>query len=498
MRYSLLILLLTSVTFRLSSQEYILRDSLGSALYGIGAPALLSQASCTEGWGKAEVSKDNFSFLTDPRLSLPRNSHEVALTTEGLKRFGATTVWGRVEYQHTKMTGIKGNITADSELFYPYIFADTKEHTFRSEVYRLFFEAAHRFSQFCSIGLGGWYSGTSDYTRQDPRASHTTSNLGITTGIECSPGKFGSLSTHIGYSRYIQDLGYSVLVPDASEMVYMMRPYGQYNHRYSKRNESASYRYYLSGFTASLSHVHLPRQSMVMLEMARTQAKLGMDKVGMYPSEIKGLSLLIRGASQICPITPNDILFLDVSLLFRERDATENVYNMVPIDGFSSLTQPELISSDRTFKEFTTSAMMTPRFRHTSPLLMYDIGAKVSWFQYLSHSMQSDDQATLSTLHAGPDLRIRFSPPTLGCTLETALTWEWSLLLRDSISLRESEVRNIELSRHMYRGDRGARTHVSQSILIPTGRDTAVKMNVGFESVRGYRRHLTASLSFYY
>lgn len=124
--------------------------------------------------------KTDKSDATDIRLG--KGGYDIKAGAETYTRYKSFTLWGRAQYSNGKIRDIKWNETADAELLYPYLLADSVGGDMNNEVYR--FEGGYS-DHKGRLAWGGKMSYTAllQYRTVDPRPRNVSGTLDISAGI---------------------------------------------------------------------------------------------------------------------------------------------------------------------------------------------------------------------------------------------------------------------------------------------------------------------------
>lgn len=296
------------------------------------------------------VAYSSEGFYPAPLAGIPRREDAYTLFAQGGKDAPRFALRGGALFRKRGERDLSHGLSDHSAHFYPFVIADTVVQDIKSEIYALSFDAGYRPGRLLSLGISADYEGALRYGRKDPRVQNISSVMIGRTSVSLDLGRFGILTGGTTFQKEIQPLSYSVLVPHSSQLVYVMRPLGEYNFRYSGKNDNGTYRHKYSAVLGQGVWALPTRNAMLGLSLRSTSARLETRDAGVYLSELTGRDLSVYFRTDIWSFSKST-LSLCGSYYKRAKEGEERVYRREQIDEHSSLTKPVLITSQKDYTE---------------------------------------------------------------------------------------------------------------------------------------------------
>lgn len=318
--------------------------------------------------GVAYVSKGSY-----PRIlsSIPKREESYLFFAQGAKDSRRFSLRGMAQFKKKKEHELSHNLSNHSERFYPFIIADTVRQEAKSEIYTLSFDAGYRLNRLLSIGLSAGYEGELRYSRKDPRVQNLSSTVDGASSVSVDLERFGILTAGVAVQQETQQLSYSVLVPHSTQLIYIMRPLGEYNFRYSGKNDNGAYRHKYTAFSGRGAWVLPVRNALLGVSYARSSSLLETRDAGVYLSELRGRSLSADFQADVWSWSRSR-LSLNGTYTRQTKEGEERIYKRVQIDEHSSLTKQVLVATQESYAESQSA-----------------LTAGISWFRHFSNSIFS-------------------------------------------------------------------------------------------------------------
>lgn len=180
-------------------------------------------------------------------------------------------VSGFASYQ----TGVKRNTewtdVADTELFYPYLVADSIGGDYYSENYNVGSSYTHKIGKI-QIGGGLNYRGAVHYRKVDPRPINNVSEIELVIGALCSLKSY-FLGINFSYVNYKQAMSSSSLKDDRKDRYFSMRGFGLYDYQLTEVSGNYSRYFLMDEWSGGLQLAHKENKNwLVHLNLTRQKA----------------------------------------------------------------------------------------------------------------------------------------------------------------------------------------------------------------------------------
>lgn len=234
-----------------------------------------------------------------------------------------STVSGFASWQ----AGVKRNTAwtdvADTELFYPYLVADSIGGDYHSEKYRVGASYTHTIGKI-QTGGGLKYQGAVHYRKTDPRPVNTVSATEVTIGA-LYPVESYYVGVNVGYVNYKQTMSSSSLKEDRKDKYFSMRGFGLYDHQLSDVSNSCSRYFLLDAWSGGVQWAHKENKNwLVHLNLTRQKATVSEGTVRI-PGIVNRLNPDVE-VSYLKEIGTNRLLF-SLNAQMTNSKGIENQYD---------------------------------------------------------------------------------------------------------------------------------------------------------------------------
>ncbi len=289
--------------------------------------------------------------ITPVRLaSIPHRQQDYTLFARGYKTIGRFALSGTASFGRKREVDLSHNLTANDHLFYPFVVADTVSKKLRTEAYHMSFAAGYRMMPHLDVGLSAGYTGEMRYGRKDPRVQNISSDVQAAASASWDLHSWGQVSAGYSTRHYIQQLGFSVLTPSATEPIYIMRPMGEYNFRYSGLEDQGAYRHRYAESTTTAVWLLPALNARLVCEYARSNARLETREAGVYLNELRGWELRPNLQSDVLTIGAHTWA-IRLGYSHEEKGGEERIYKFEKIDDHTSLTNAVLLATENSYAE---------------------------------------------------------------------------------------------------------------------------------------------------
>ncbi len=247
-----------------------------------------------------------------------------------------SVVSGFASYQ----AGVKRNTAwsdvADTELFYPYLVADSIGGDYHSENYRVGAAYTHKFRK---LRLGGSfnYQGTIHYRKFDPRPINNVSQIEIAVGALC-PMKSYYLGMHLNYTNYKQTMSCRNLKSDRKDRFFSLRGFGLYDYQLTEVNFIYSRYFLMNEWNGGLQLAHKDNKGwLIDVNFKHQKAATVVDDDVRVPGIVNRLIPTMQ-VSYLAEFGRNRLLF-SLNGQITNSKGTENQYDTLIVH-----KEPTLIS----------------------------------------------------------------------------------------------------------------------------------------------------------
>ncbi len=269
---------------------------------------------------------------------------------EGITRVGRFCGSGMAAFSRMHEKDLSFRLTNHSELFYPFIVADTVSASHHTETYKIAASGAWRMNSAWHLGGSSGYTGVIRHSRRDPRVLNNSSciDLDLSAGYDTHARGIWTLS--FGALFYKQSMDFNVYLPSSSEWYYVMRPFGQFNKRYSAR-ESNGESFFHNRLEKYVRFVFLRPEynTVVRLKSGYASGRLETRNAGVYLNERIDRYVAPYMVSDIFRLTDKTVIYLAGQGRFERRRGIERIYERVAVNKESSLYNYELLATNKSF-----------------------------------------------------------------------------------------------------------------------------------------------------
>lgn len=349
-----------------------------------------------------DLSGGSFTPVHQP--AIPRSGSNWSLKANGGYRYGNLSLRGEVQYGRGFNRKLSHALTSDPELFYPYLVSDTipKNHT--SEIYSFGFHASYRPLNWLSVGVQAGYRGEVRYSRQDPRVHNTISTPYGGLSLTFAPKEWGYLSLSGIYYSYKQHLHFNVLKDTSTEQIYILRPFGMFNHRYSGRESNGDYRYLRPNYRVDLNWL-LPKQELqVGIKYQASQSRLHTTKAGVYYNELNTQEITPYLYTKVLGWRAHHNLSLRADYTYDPRRDLERSYQTVRVGPKGVLTQQELIAEIPSYRETWHKWQGALIYKYQSKRFKTEAEVAYGGFTLITKSLRDENSGQYGVHYIAPKL----------------------------------------------------------------------------------------------
>lgn len=199
--------------------------------------------------------RDGASGYVLPQMGTGEQKH--SLHAQGSTRFATWGAYGKAEYSHTQRRGVRGLLTAQPELFYPYVLIDTTQRDLTREHYQMSGVLNYQLKAWI-IGFGGDFTGITQFGQRDPRPRSRLGDFTVLLALGYRLPWY-ALSLEGSYRYYSESFSLQNKQEDRQDPVYYHLGVGLYDHRLSLAKRTESLRYLFSSGSAVLQLAPLVR-----------------------------------------------------------------------------------------------------------------------------------------------------------------------------------------------------------------------------------------------
>lgn len=344
--------------------------------------------------------------------TIPQKVSAYSIYASGLKQLGRFTFSGKASYRKQGEYEISQLMSAKDELFYPFVLASNVSSLFRSELYSIRSAGAYRLTKRWSVGASLSYDGVIRYTRQDPRVLSISSDNRYALSFSFSPARLGLFSASLGYQHYFQNISYSILQPNTSQWIYIMRPLGEYNFRYSGlEGNGSTYRHVYRKYKSSFQWLNRQFNSCVGLDMNRAEAELQTREAGVSINNLISNTIAPYFMVDLYHLGDRATLTGAFESTFVKKKGVERVYEFVKVDNQTSLIKSKLLAENESYSE-------------RSSLYNFTLGCRYAASRYTLHAKAIYRQEYFDGKHLMEPLYSRLKKSCFGTSLK--LFWKES------------------------------------------------------------------------
>lgn len=305
----------------------------------------------------------------------PNGLRDLCFFADGIKHLNSFSFRGNAMYARNLQRDNKSSLTDDVQLFYPFVLADTLSTNFYKEVYSLGADASYRLRN-CAFSIGCDYLGSLRYSKRDPRVQNTVSDISSNLSFTYHFPSIGLISLKMMYGAYYQDLSLVNYTKDVAQWVYVMRPLGGHNTRYSNRGDYTRYRHTrdygqvrLDGFLKSFNlHSYFT--------IGQSKSRLNFDRAGVYLSEMLSVPMKVYLSADLCRLGSLGVLTFRGKYNHESKSAQERVYNLVSEPGELGVANYQFVASNKSYEAQSNhlKGMLGLRMHFRRSLLKAEMG----------------------------------------------------------------------------------------------------------------------------
>ncbi|MDM1519975.1 DUF6850 family outer membrane beta-barrel protein [Myroides odoratimimus] len=191
--------------------------------------------------------------LTSFEIAKQNSKNETTLAQEGKNRddlsFQAeayhkldkhSAVWGSATYQQGKRRDVMWNESADYDLIFPYVVADSVGGDIKYEDYHIEGGYAQRLGKY-NIGISGFYKAKMEYRNIDPRPKNLSARLGGNIGVSRVFEELFTIGVNTSIEKYTQKHKMDFYSPTGFPVIYEMSGMGNFNNLLKGKRREAYY-----------------------------------------------------------------------------------------------------------------------------------------------------------------------------------------------------------------------------------------------------------------
>lgn len=169
-----------------------------------------------------------------------------------LRRKGDITLWGRAYYTSEKLFKINFNESADYDLVYPYVMADTVGGDQNAETYAFSGGLSKGFGKY-QLGLQAGFKGEQAYRNRDPRPKNVSTALDLRIAASRRLGARYLLALDLSGTKYNQENKVEFVSEVSEPLIYHDAGLGAYNEFLAGTRKSANYNGLIYGASLQFS-----------------------------------------------------------------------------------------------------------------------------------------------------------------------------------------------------------------------------------------------------
>ncbi len=450
----------------------------------------------------------NYSYQKlspEPWATFAHKEQNIKLYAQGFKVLGKFDIRGQASFSKNQERELEHSLTAQAEWFYPFIIADEQSANFQSEDYHISTALGYQLSPKWRVGSLLGYRGILRYSRQDPRSLVNSSENTYHLSTAYQPKAEQSIALDFGYKHYNQSLSYSILRPNSSEQIYLMRPLGSYNYRYSgKETNGKSYEHRYRTAQAQVFWLRKDEQK-VRLSFSKSQARLETSEAGVYLSELNGRRIEGEISSSLYHFKQGR-LSAGVEASFKNKTGLERIYRRVPVSPNSSIMQSELLTEREVYEESTKQIKTSLSYQDRAK--QFDLETKLYHLtkSYHAEDITEDYFSHYDKQHLGLDIKAFWSIKKASrLRFQTNLKTSWQIKASISQAINTEQASSfIEREHLLYLYGAKDTYQLSQSCYIALGKKQRqnpafpksylkIKLDFGLKTWQGYSNPLPST-----
>ncbi len=422
----------------------------------------------------------NYAKKSPKRLiSIAAKTLDYSMATEGLKKIKDLTVYAKAYYTRSTEYGLSHSLTKDSHIFYPFIVADSIAKDNHTESYYMQSSIAYKLSNKINIGISLSYKGEIRYSRKDPRVLNNISS--INSQISASyHTKLGLFYFDIHNQTYRQAMSYALYENYSSQKIFVLRPFGAYNLRYSVLSSSSdSYYHDFDRYGISLSYLLDKYNLYIGNKFSYLSAKLKSLEAGLYPNEKISLEYNNKLISDIYYFNKESKLFIVNDLYYEYIKGIERIYRQVKAEDrnfyhYEFVTASTSFSGYKLKNELSLNLLLKKRKSHYQGYLSYiaDYANSQSFDEILYNKKQ------LSFIRLGINIKKKYNS---NIALNTNISYSYKTRHEAQQKTAESIVNQIDVSRFLYSLNADNIVNLSNTLYISLSKENeylALRLNL--------------------
>ena len=177
----------------------------------------------------------------------------INLAVNSRKKLKSLNVWGNADYKRSNINNIKWNAVSDRGFIYPYSIAHTSPVKNYLERYQ-FNGGFGKTIKSIDIALEGKYIAQYEYGKNDPRSLNKLYDIEIKTGI-AKRILNSKLAISLRYNNYRQRVNLRSVTEDRTDMIFLLKGFGQQHEKLSERTASYAVSYKASIINIGVQHI---------------------------------------------------------------------------------------------------------------------------------------------------------------------------------------------------------------------------------------------------
>ena len=250
-----------------------------------------------------------------------------------------SSIDGGVQYSRAVKKSIYLNETADYDLLYPYVLADTLGGDMQHESYNFNGSWTHLENDFI-YSIDGLYKATHEYRNIDPRPRDIASNLKIRGAIGCKKDNW-SLLAYLGYRKYRQKQSVDFVSPiGANTTLFHATGLGHDYYRFRSTGVFASTLYSGQGFQSGIIFDGLIKSGIDYEYLSITRYLSNQNDAPITSLGINTLHSFVSYA-------PAEKIAMNINLDYCFRKGRENVIDCAVSGVYKNLLHLDMYSEHR-------------------------------------------------------------------------------------------------------------------------------------------------------
>ncbi len=337
----------------------------------------------------------------EKRAFIPSSSHIFQVSAEEMKKWASFSFRAKAYYKKNQKGGLKGMGTSDLSTYYPFLVLDTIVAKQYAEQYHLLTEFVWKKKQW-GIGVGLNYKGALSYSRKDPRMRNTSSSIGANISFSYNAFNRGVWAFVLQYAKGKELLSFVNYADKKSAYIFILRPFGFYNFRYTHREDYSSYRHINRQFGLRLQYA-LPKKNVFFSANLRyCKSQLNLSQAGVFLNEMHSFPMSYLFQMDLYAFSRKTILTLETGAEYIHRLGIENVYKLSYPEGQLGVVNYEFLAANKSILSDFLKNDILLGCRHYTKDYLYKVLLGYRWqnFQkkalYLPYFVQEQDHKVLT------------------------------------------------------------------------------------------------------